>query len=519
MKTFNDLPYDILQLFFDKICFTDQVHFIQFNKFTYLNLKISDFSNCPDKYCEVLNNDILLQHDKITKLYAGCKIRKIRLSIGSDGTSISQSKIDQDCINKLVHLTEINVDQNPLIYKLDHLKNLKKLSCTNHCQRSGITQDTINNLTGLTTLIAHNDAIYDVNHMVNLQTLDCGSLTCGIGQSGINKLVNLRFLNVNDNYRITNVNHLTNLQKLYCSTVVFGIKQDGISELRNLIELNVNNNSHITDINHLHKLQILYCHYKSGINSTGLNKLTNLTHLSMRMNNSIDDINSLTSLTRLDMSSNTTITNINGLVNLRVLVANDTCIEQTGIANLSSLSELHIDGNTQISNLNHLPLLQKLSARARRSYTEDTFNRIALCQSGITNLTSLTELSVDYNSLIDNVNHLQKLQKLSCQQSSGITNWGINKLTNLIELNIIGNRYVTQLNHLQKLQKLSYKLSEIYDDGTPDNCNISLNAYMYNYTINTDYLQCLQSLNGQPFTNKYIKKKNDMTKLISMLKI
>lgn len=124
--------------------------------------------------------------------------------------------------------------------------------------------------------LAGNRKITDVNHLLDLEELDCSYIDCAIKQDGIKRIVKFKKLNIHDNFGITDLNHLTELVELNCSGDYYEIKQDGIKSIVNLEVLIAWDCSGINNVNHLKKLKYLDCSYNSYINQNGIKNITNL---------------------------------------------------------------------------------------------------------------------------------------------------------------------------------------------------------------------------------------------------
>ena len=79
---------------------------------------------------------------------------------------------------------------------------------------------------------------------------------------------------------------MKNLRILYARDDC-GIDDHGVQQLVNLTELYVNDNSKITDVNHMKNLQILHAGSNCGINDHGIQQLVNLTELNSYKNGKI----------------------------------------------------------------------------------------------------------------------------------------------------------------------------------------------------------------------------------------
>lgn len=132
----------------------------------------------------------------------------------------------------------------------------------------------------------NNDKIRCLNHLIYLEKLDCSGTRTILDQEGIKKLVRMKELDTGDNFGIYNVNHMKDLESLDCYWKS-SVDQDGIKELKNIKYLRVSLNSRIHNVNHLTKLERLICRKGSGINQEGIKNSYNLKYLDCIKNHKI----------------------------------------------------------------------------------------------------------------------------------------------------------------------------------------------------------------------------------------
>ena len=177
----------------------------------------------------------------------------------------------------------------------------------------------------------NNNKINNVDHLVNtLEILNCGG-DCGIDQTHISKLKNIKELHCSDNNKINNVNHLANtleilscesstplnlLAKILFDSVIryasgdhlllsskipnepfYGtsrIDQEGISRLKHIKKLYCRNNKNINNVNHLKQtLKVLDCSLNCGIGQEGISQLLYIKKLNCIGNKKINDASHL----------------------------------------------------------------------------------------------------------------------------------------------------------------------------------------------------------------------------------
>ena len=114
------------------------------------------------------------------------------------------------------------------------------------------------------------------------------------------------------------------------------------------------------------------------------------------------------------------------------------------LKNLTNLSELHLVNNKHITDINHLTKLTRLDISGADTIIKD---------EGISNLTNLLQLSINYNS-IKIINDFTKLTSLQANYNDQINNDNLKSLTDLKLLSIYQNYKITDLNHLINLEIL-----------------------------------------------------------------
>src|SRR3989304_4882712 len=136
------------------------------------------------------------------------------------------------------------------------------------------------------------------------------------------KYVYVRFLNANDNCKITTVNHMTKLENL-AAEYRCGINDDGIRNI-NLKVLNASYNSKITMVNHMTRLEKLWAGYSCGINDEGIRNI-NLKMLCATNNSKITTVNHMTKLEELWAGFKECGINDEGIMGINLKILNAIC--------------------------------------------------------------------------------------------------------------------------------------------------------------------------------------------------
>lgn len=118
-----------------------------------------------------------------------------------------------------------------------------------------VSQQLLNKLPNIKKLnIKGNYKITDLNSFKKLEELNISGHTSGVNQKGISKLNNIKVLYVGDNDKIHDLNHMPSLEILDAGDRYCVLKQEGISNLRNVKVLNIRYNSNMYDVKQLHLL-------------------------------------------------------------------------------------------------------------------------------------------------------------------------------------------------------------------------------------------------------------------------
>lgn len=265
-----DIQNIIIEYLYDLI---DKLNIYHLTRTHENNIIIDDLMVIPYKYIHKINQDILLQ-------------------------------------NKYKNIKKLDINNNKLVYDINHLENLVVLDCHGDCN---LRNDGLNKLKNIQILcLAQNGIIEDINNLEKLRKLDCSSrvvklngkyISCALKQSGIMNIKNLQVLDATNNKNIYDINHMTELKELNCSGYYSNINQKGIQSLSNLQVLNIDNNRYIYDIRHMNKLIKLNCSgVYSRIKQNSIQQLNRLELLIATDNKYIKNIGHLHNLIYLDCS-------------------------------------------------------------------------------------------------------------------------------------------------------------------------------------------------------------------------
>jgi len=107
---------------------------------------------------------------------------------------------------------ELNLSNNRLITKIDHMGNLTALYATGD---SAINDDSLNHMNLIELGLNGNIHVTKLSHMSKLESLSISGI-CGVNNQELEKL-NLTKLNIKDNSSISNISSSNNLLELTCS--------------------------------------------------------------------------------------------------------------------------------------------------------------------------------------------------------------------------------------------------------------------------------------------------------------
>jgi len=278
------------------------------------------------------------------------------------------------------------------------------------------------------------------------------------------------------------------------------ITQEQLDSL-NLEYLTLHGNQHPLNLDHMTKLKELVLYFKTNVqvSQQTINRLP-LRRLILKGSHSITttellDLSPLTRLTLLKLGNTNKIleSSITNLMNLRTLIMDLTVKEPVNIGKLTRLSclkligdmpiieynpkcfsrlkILHMTGNTyvedshliglnliELSCLNcpwigdilHLTSLTALTVNDCCSIDQETVNNM-------TQLKSLTMLSIYNNSVTQYVSHLTQLKILNVGGKCGVNQDGIKGLVSLVHFSADNNTTITDVSFMTNLTKLSIR--------------------------------------------------------------
>lgn len=347
---------------------------------------------------------------------------------------------------------------NSLLNDFTHMKNLKKLSLTCCIY---VSQSSIQGLDLVELELDITPGIDNLNFMRNLKKLHI--YDSAIAQTAIVSL-DLYWLSFDTDCGITDISFMANLK--YLELIVednHPIKNDILKPLQ-LIELKIVNNNCVTDLSFMTSLKYLNigrpqhanCLTQTGIQGLDLYKLklsgrhsiydvsfmANLQELDVSGGNILTEMQTfrLTNITSLNIKNNNSITTVAHMKNLKKLICN-TKICQQDIAGLD-LVELSASNNFNIYDANIFPNLKILKVP----------NLTGISQAGIS-LCNLYKLNAANNYNIIDVSFMTRLKKLNASDGCGIDQAGITGLQ-LYELSICGNNKITDVSFMKNLVKI-----------------------------------------------------------------
>lgn len=285
---------------------------------------------------------------------------------------------------------------------------------------------------------------------------------------GIQKLINLTYLNLNDN-KITSIDklkYLTNLKELYLknnkivditplSENIYLIKLD----LKGNLEIDGNRNNYsVEQIKALDKIsEILDREGVIYLDSDKLGLFTNYKSLDLSNQNlaTLDVLKGMTELTSLNISNNQLTledeTSKNVLKEMKKLeylnLNNNNITNITEIRDMSNLKELYLNANkiTDISVINNLKNLKRLFLM------ENSVNLVQIEDI----ISNLTDFKISTESLKTIVNcDVNKITKLNIPYSAITMLPDLSKLSQLTQLDISNNPSISNIEEVSKISSL-----------------------------------------------------------------
>ena len=354
---------------------------------------------------------------------------------------------------------------------------------------------------------------------------------------------------------ILNLKHTCRLFYYHIYNISYDGKYKYIKEINdNIVSIYLDDENNYNDVL-TDKIVKLWSEYNPYLDNETLNKLTNLTELSIN-SNIVNDISKLINLTSLDVSSNTGISMIE-LIDLKHLGNNisydeddspEICISNESIMKLINLKSLTtrvsayvtgeclkylnltsldcaLDDTVLDCHLIHLTNLIKLDCSACTitdfSVKQLTSLEVLHCRGcydltdrSILNLTKLKTLCCPYTSISDrsivqlnslteldcsntqvsdkSIRYLVNLTTLICKNNKNITHNSTKCLTNLIKLNCAGSS-IKDFGNNYKLKFLDCSFQNIYDNNLR-NVTLLEELYCHETYITIDLVKSLTNL-------------------------
>jgi len=248
-------PIELWKIITESADFLSRINVTLVNKFLHENLPITDLYTIESKYLEKLTNDILKNYPHVIKL-------NLRFN---------------HCVTDINHLNKLEIlDATGGFFDADleyYRGDADDMHFNNSCGVCILNDKGIEKLTNLKELdVSSNQYITTLNHCKKLKVLTARSYS-RLTNDGISKLYNLEDLDLTDNKIINKIDHLKKLRILNISGHRTKISDNDIKTL-NLHALDVTNNTEIKDINHMNKLKILMANGPlCGLCTEGINKL------------------------------------------------------------------------------------------------------------------------------------------------------------------------------------------------------------------------------------------------------
>ncbi len=302
-------------------------------------------------------------------------------------------------------------------------------------------------------------SLIGLEHAVNLRYLDLKNNYSLSDVSPLSGLPNLTDLNLS-NCAISDVSPLsglTNLRELHLGSNA--ISKLSLSNLPSLTELSFGGNPlselSLSGLTSLTKLDL----YKKAISKLSLSNLPSLTGLNLSNNaiSSAVSLSNLPSLTGLNLGGNILPeVSLSGLTSLTKLVLGGNVISKLSLSGLTSLTGLDLRGDA----------LSELSLSNLPSLTRMNLNRNTLSAVSLSNLPNLTFLSLPGNALSElSLSNLPSLTSLGLESSTISDVSPLVGLTSLTHLYLNRNAIsdVSPLSGLTNLKTLSLYNNAISD--------------------------------------------------------
>jgi hypothetical protein len=383
-------------------------------------LNLSDFFNIINK-CKL--DQLLKFKDNNFK-----KTKEILTKIKSvDSVKYSRFLTDKILLQpKFLHLTKLNIENNPKITNLNRFKKLSEINIS--VSRCGVDDAGICELENLLIINAYsNPKITNLNRFKKLTEIYING-NCGVGDAGICELENLLIIDAFDNTKITNLNRFKKLTEINISGFDCEVNGAGICELENLLIINSYSNPKITNLNRFKKLTEINIGWTCEVGDAGICELENLLIIKANDNPKITNLNRFKKLTEIDISFN--------------------CgVDDAGICELENLLIINACVNPKITNLNRFKKLTEI----------DIAGSCGVDDAGISEFENLLIIKACGNPKITNLNRFKKLTEIDisycgvddagiCELSSSTNSRGA--VENLLKINASNNPKITNAENL-----------------------------------------------------------------------
>jgi len=331
-----NIPLEIFQNIVEYCSIKEQFKFFSLNVYLHRTLKIKSLKDADHYLIGKIGNNILQpRYSKLKELkmnYSHKNMPLNHLLHLQYLTGYFDNNVTHQQISNLTKLEELfvgfarNINFNHLI----NLKKLKLLSCSIKTENiSELTQleymDILNydkidfsTFTNLKTfkISGHNNNKLNDDMIIPLTTLTHVDINYCYDIADINCLTNLEYLSVNRCDNIKYINNLCSLTELHIR-LNNNIDQNGLNRLTQLKILNLDDIKNPINIYMLTNLTTLDLYKIETIQNTQLCYLTNLINLQVIACPNITDVGHLTKITKLTIGENDlNIDEINKLVNI-----------------------------------------------------------------------------------------------------------------------------------------------------------------------------------------------------------
>ena len=449
------------------------------------NISISNYQKLPTIVAPEKIKYISISNCQITNLTAIKNLSNLNTLNLSDNSTLT----DISAIENLQNITNLSLYKNEKISDISVIEKLKNMTYLSISGDSGIRDFSIpDGLENLSNLNLSNTVIETIS-LPNAYKLNNISLYNNDELKKISNIPNLRTISIEGN-NITKFPDFENLDNL-TNINIYGTKINKITNNPGVTGLSVRDNDTIEEISNMENLNALTissCNNLKKISEIDKLQYLSIDSISSENLNMIGNINELTTLELRNNENMTDISKIADMPNLSYLEISSCPVEDlSAIANLTKLEELTLNN----TNVRQIPKCDSLNSvtLSENEYLKD--------MGDASNLTSI-RIDGTNSEMIEKISKMYKLETIEISGSSITQLPNLSALTKLNDVYLYGNENLTDISNLSGAQNLASL--EFYNNNNIQNFDVLNKLTKLKYlTISENGFnntECLKNMNN-----------------------